>query len=220
MRPGTLSTRFGSPLKRSAKRASTTTSSPSRARELVGLDRVVRAHPRLEGGGLDPLLTGGERAKPGVEVDHGALVVPEVAQEPPEPLGAAHQPVGDDEHAFADTRAGRLRGELLGIRQRVPAAHARRRREVLVHVEERGARDVALEVELAPPPRAPELPPAIDELVAHPAIVTRRPRSWAGAVSSTLDQPEYGLIGSSNPIQRPMLPTAASTSSPRTATTT
>jgi hypothetical protein len=46
-------------------------------------------------------------------------------------------------------------------------ARSRRRGEVLVHVEERRAGDVACEVELPAAPGVTELPAAIDELVAH-----------------------------------------------------
>jgi hypothetical protein len=60
----------------------------------------------------------------------------------------------------------------------VPASLARRRREVLVHVEERGARDVTIEIELAAATRVAELPATVDELVEHAAIVT--PRALGG----------------------------------------
>ena len=78
MRPGTLSTGFGSPLKRSANARVDDDELAEPRRELVGLDRVVGARPRLEGCGLDLFLARGQRAEPGVEVDHGAVVVPEV----------------------------------------------------------------------------------------------------------------------------------------------
>jgi hypothetical protein len=45
-------------------------------------------------------------------------------------------------------------------------------REILVDVEERGAGDVAREVELAAAAGVAELVAAVDELVPHPAIVT------------------------------------------------
>jgi hypothetical protein len=44
--------------------------------------------------------------------------------------------------------------------------------EVLVDVEERGARDVALEIELEASAGAAELPAAVDELVAQSAEST------------------------------------------------
>jgi hypothetical protein len=47
------------------------------------------------------------------------------------------------------------------------AAHARRRRQIGIDVEEAGAWDVTAEVELAAPVRFPELPPTVDELVAQ-----------------------------------------------------
>ena len=52
------------------------------------------------------------------------------------------------------------------------------RSQVLVHVQEGGARNVAAEVELeaGTTDGTSELPPAVDELVAHGPIVTpRRP---------------------------------------------
>jgi hypothetical protein len=49
-------------------------------------------------------------------------------------------------------------------------------REILVHVQERGAGNVPDEVELPAPSRVSELPAAVDELVAHDAIVTPRTR--------------------------------------------
>jgi hypothetical protein len=47
----------------------------------------------------------------------------------------------------------------------VPATRTRGRREVLVHVEERRARDVTGEVELPAASEVAELPAAVDELV-------------------------------------------------------
>jgi hypothetical protein len=51
----------------------------------------------------------------------------------------------------------------------MPAARARRRREVVVHVEERRARNVAVEVKLPPALRVCEIPATVDERipVAH-----------------------------------------------------
>ena len=40
-----------------------------------------------------------------LEVDHRAVVVAEVPEQPPEPFRAAHVPVGDDEDAVADARS-------------------------------------------------------------------------------------------------------------------
>src|SRR6266536_695694 len=145
--------------------------------ELVSLDRVVLARTRLEARGLDLLLAGAQRAEPPVELEHGAVVVAEVAEKPPEPLGAAHVPVGDDEDALADPRARRGADEVVGIRERVPPAGARRRGEILVDVEKRRARVVSGQVELAAPAGVAQLPAAIDELVAHRHSVpeARRP---------------------------------------------
>src|SRR5881398_2638241 len=58
-------------------------------------------------------------------------------------------------------------GELRLVRQRVPSAGTRRRREILLDVEEGCAGDVRLEVELAAARRITQLPPAVDELVPH-----------------------------------------------------
>ena len=52
-------------------------------------------------------------------------------------------------------------------------ALARRRGEVLVHVQERGAGNVPGEVELPAASGVAEIPAAVDELVAHGPIVTR-----------------------------------------------
>ena len=60
----------------------------------------------LEGDRLDLLLAFSERSAPGVEVDHGAVVVAEVPEEPPQPLGAAHVPVRDDEDPVTDAGSG------------------------------------------------------------------------------------------------------------------
>jgi hypothetical protein len=96
--------------------------------------------------------------------------VTEVAQEPPEPLGASHRPVRDDEDAGADPGPACSRRERRRRGKRVPAL-AGRCREVLLDVEERGAGNVAGEIELAPPLRVAELPPTVDELVAHAPVV-------------------------------------------------
>jgi hypothetical protein len=53
---------------------------------------------------------------PGIEGDHRALVVAEVAQEPPQPLGATHVPVRHDKDVIADTCSRRRARELFGIR--------------------------------------------------------------------------------------------------------
>jgi hypothetical protein len=49
----------------------------------------------------------------------------------------------------------------------VPTANTRRRREIVVNVEERRAGDVPLEIELASATPVTQIPTAIDELVAH-----------------------------------------------------
>src|SRR4029077_8345901 len=100
---------------------------------------------------------------------HGAVVVAEVAQQPPEPFGAAHVPVGDDEDAVAHPGPRGGAGEILGTRQRVTRTRPWRRGEVLVHVEKRRSGDMPGEVELAALSRRAELPAAVDELVAQGA---------------------------------------------------
>jgi hypothetical protein len=68
--------------------------------------------------------------------------------------------------------AGRL-GEPLRRGQRMPALALHGQvGEVRVHVEKRCAGNVTLEVELAASVQVPELPAAVDELVAHGPIVT------------------------------------------------
>src|SRR5207248_11068957 len=87
--------------------------------ELVGVDRVAGAllgHERLR---LDRLVAGPERPLPRLELDHGAVVVAEVAQEPPEPLRAAHRAVRDDEDALPDPGARRGGREVVGARKRL-----------------------------------------------------------------------------------------------------
>ena len=96
--------------------------------------------------------------------EHGGLVVAEMAEQPPEALGAAAGPVGDDEDARLDACPPGGLGERFGARQRVPgAALDGRRGEVGLDVEERGTGDVAGEVQLAAAVGLAELPAAIDE---------------------------------------------------------
>ena len=100
-----------------------------------------------------------------VEVDHGAVVVAEVAQQPPEPLGAAERAVRDDEDAGADPgRAGRA-GEVAGRRQRMAPARARRSGEVALDVEERGAGMCPARYCAPPEAGVVERPAAVDEPV-------------------------------------------------------
>jgi hypothetical protein len=93
--------------------------------------------------------------------------VTEVTQEPPQPLGATHVAVRDDEDVITDTCSRCRASELLGIRERMSATGAGRGRQISVDVEEAGAGDVTAEVELAAAARIPELPPTVDELVAQ-----------------------------------------------------
>ena len=133
MRPGTRSTGFGSPRQRArharvdddervadAPRARRARSCrPSSAREHER--RAARPSPRRR-------VSGPCHA---VEVDHRAGVVAVVAQQPPEPLGAAHRPVGDDERRRRRSRRATVAStKPLGRRQRMAAARARGIREL------------------------------------------------------------------------------------------
>src|SRR5204863_3504962 len=150
------------------------------AGDLLRGDRVASSLARDEVGRLDLFLTGVELTSPSLDPaeQDGAVVVTEVSQQPPEPLGPAAVPVGDDVHAFADAGATGRGGEPLRGRQRMPAGVLDREiREVLVDVEERGSGNVPGEIELAPALGVPELPSAVDELVPHaPTSVERRSR--------------------------------------------
>src|SRR5690606_19166354 len=110
------------------------------------------------------------------------VVVPEVAQEPPEPLRAAERAVGDDEDAGLDPGASGRGRERLRVGQRVAPAGPGRPGEVALDVEERGAGHVPGEVPLPAPGRVVEGPAAVDEPVAHAATLSRRRQALAGAV--------------------------------------
>ena len=122
---------------------------------------------RHEGRGLDGFVAAAERPLPVGEVDHGAVVVAEMAEQPPEPLGAAERAVGDDEDARFDPAARRDGGKLSGGRQRVPAARAGCGRELAIDVDESCAGNVCGEIELPAESRIAERPAAVDEPVAH-----------------------------------------------------
>ena len=111
MRPGTRSTGFGSPRQRAASACVDDDELLDPRAQLVELDRVVGARPRLEGHGSassSPAVSGPRQR---VESITRAAVVAEVAQQPPEPLGAAERAVGDDEGARVDAGRARRRGE-------------------------------------------------------------------------------------------------------------
>ena len=99
-------------------------------------------------------------------VEHGGRLVPEVAQQPPQPSGAALAGlvVGHDGAVGADARARGGGGERVCTRERVAAARAGpgRRRELLLHVEEVRARDVRLVPRRESGAWRAERPPAID----------------------------------------------------------
>src|SRR5205823_5521948 len=114
--------------------------------------------------------------------------LPEVPQEPPEALGSAHRAVRDHEHSLADSRPGSSRREVVRMGKRMPSSPAGRGREVLVHVEKRRARNVPLEVELAPTVPVTKVPATIDELVAHECSVTRT------SPGGVLDRDQKGAV--------------------------
>ncbi len=100
---------------------------------------------------------------PGVELDDGGVVVPEVAQQPPEARSPARVLViGDDERLGADAGERGPGGERVGGRKRVPAA-AVRSGEIGLRVGVRGSGHMTREIRV---PRA-----AIDEPVVHSASV-------------------------------------------------
>jgi hypothetical protein len=137
---------------------------------LIHGDRVAASLSRPEDDGVYTLLAGRQRAEPSLDaaLENRAVVVPEVAQEPPETLGSAHAPVRDDEDAVADAGTAGAFGEPLAARQRMPALILDRLvGQILVDVEKRRTGDVPLEVELSPLAGTAELPPAVDELVAR-----------------------------------------------------
>jgi hypothetical protein len=148
---------------------------PEALLDLLGRHDVVIARLRTEVGRLDVLLAGTERPEPVVQssAQDGSVVVPEMAEEPPEPRGAAVHflVVGDDERVVSDPgRSGRA-GEVFRSRKGVPpsVATSGRRRKLRLDVQKERAGNVAAQIERTPDLRMPELPPAIDELHPHGA---------------------------------------------------
>jgi hypothetical protein len=95
--------------------------------------------------------------------------VPEVAEEPPQPLGTARRAVRDDEDALADSCTGCRARELLDLGQGMPSSRPRRRGKVFVDIQETRPRNVATGVQPAAGADIPEFPAAIDELIARSA---------------------------------------------------
>jgi hypothetical protein len=91
----------------------------------------------------------------------------EVPQQPPQTFGAAHVAVGDDEDAVTDACLSGCARELVLLRQRMSSPRAGRRRKVGVDVEKACARDVTFEIQIPAALRLPEVPAAVDELVAQ-----------------------------------------------------
>src|SRR5206468_2070775 len=103
------------------------------------------------------------------------------------PLRPAAVSVRDDVDALADARTTRGGGEALRRRQRMATGVGHGEvREVGVDAEERRTGEVAGEIELVPTRGAPELPPAVDELVPHASIrkVKVSPRAMRSSSSS------------------------------------
>ena len=132
---------------------------------------------RDELGRAEHLLAGEERPSPRIEPAHEdrAAVMTEMPEQPPEPLGAAHRPVGHHERVRGDPGTGRGGGEALGRGQRMaPRVRHRQIGQILLDVEKRGAGDVPLEVAPAAAAGRTELPTTVDEEVAHsgPSLAT------------------------------------------------
>jgi hypothetical protein len=100
-------------------------------------------------------------------VQHGDVLVAEVAEQPPEPGGTARGAVvvRDDEDARADPGPSGHSGEGVRTRQRMPAPTLRAQIGQLVDPEERRSRDVLLQICLPPSVGAIERVAAVDELV-------------------------------------------------------
>jgi hypothetical protein len=73
----------------------------------------------------------------------------------------------------------------------MPAARSGRRGKIGVDVEETGARDVSLEIELAPAAGIAELPAAVNELVAQ-AYQLPPGDAGSGADAEWITQRSYG----------------------------
>ncbi len=158
---------FGSPRQRDATRVSMTTS-PSRAaassaRSIVSPDRARG----LNSAGCDHFLAASQFPKPRLQVDHCAGVMPEMPEQPPEPLGAAERSVRDDERIGPDPGAGGRSGEVHSPRERMAPAGPGRCGQVPLDVEERCARDMALQIGPSTEVRVIERPPAVDEDIVH-----------------------------------------------------
>ena len=126
---------------------------------------VIRSRACHELGRLDLLGIRAQRAVPGVEPDHGGVVVPEVAQQPPEARCPARVlVVGDDEGLRADAGERGPGSECVCGRKRMPAA-AVGAGEIGLRVGVRGSGHVTGEIRV---PRA-----AIDEPVVHGASLAR-----------------------------------------------
>ncbi len=104
---------------------------------------------------------------PAVEGQDGARVVAVVAQQPPETLGAAHRPVGDDVRLVVDSGARHRLDEALRRRQWMPAARTRWIGQLLLDVDEHRAGDVAFEIRASAEVGIADVPASVDEAVAH-----------------------------------------------------
>ena len=148
---------------------------PEALLDLLGRHDVVVARLQPELGRLDVLFAGTERPEPVVQASaqDGDIVVPKVAEEPPEPRGAAVHPlvVGDDERVVSDPGRFGGAGEVLRGRKGVPPSigASGRRRKLRLDVQKGRAGNVAGQIELTACFGMPELPPAVDKLHPHGA---------------------------------------------------
>ena len=187
MRPGTLSIGLSSPRHREGTACVDHDQLVAALEDLVGADRVAAPLARDERRRLDVLVAGAKRAAPALDPaeQDGALGVTEVAQQPPQALGAAHVPVRDDEDAVLDARSGGSGRERARARQRMPScALDREVGQVGVDVEEGRAGDVPRPVERVSSARVADVPAAVDEAVVHSLTVEQVTRSARGGVEA------------------------------------
>ena len=130
---------------------------------------------RDEHGRLHLLHAAAQRAAPRLDAadEDGAVVVAEVAEEPPQSLGAGRA-VCNHVRVAVDAGATGCRREDRRLRQRMPAFPARCRSELRLDVDECRSGDVGRGVRAATSVRVEEVPAAVDEAVAHVLDATPR----------------------------------------------
>ncbi len=192
MRPGTRSIGFGSPRKRAGSRASRTTSSARRSRRFGQLDRVVGG-ARASGRKLRVGVASGPAAsgprQPSRSITRRAVVT-EVTQKPPR--DAPHRRASRTRRRTSRRRSRHAPSPPCEdglVRQRMAAAPGSRRRELALDVDERRARNVALEVALAPEARVVERPAAVDEAGTRTGPCVGVSPSETGLSTRALDGP-------------------------------